>query len=40
MVEGRAEAIELNKTNPKVGITTTSRAIVELPLSGAATSTT
>ena len=33
-VVGRAEAIELNKTNPNLAITATSRQAVELPLPG------
>lgn len=32
-VVGRAEAIELNKTSPTIGTTTSARAVVELPLS-------
>jgi carboxypeptidase family protein len=33
-VTGRADAIELNKTNPTIGLTSTARQAVELPLSG------
>jgi hypothetical protein len=32
-VTGRTEAIELNKTNPTIGLTSTARQAVELPLS-------
>jgi len=32
-VTGKAEAVELNKTNPTVGTTSTARQVVELPLS-------
>lgn len=34
-VEGKNEAIELNKTNPTVGMTATARQVVELPLGAA-----
>jgi hypothetical protein len=33
-VVGKAEAIELNKTSPTIGMTTSARAVVELPLGG------
>ncbi len=33
MVEGKATEVELNKTSPTVGTTSTSRQVVELPLS-------
>lgn len=32
-VTGKAEALELNKTNPTIGTTSTARQVVELPLS-------
>jgi len=32
-VTGKAEGVELNKTNPTVGLTSTARQVVELPLS-------
>lgn len=35
-VTGKAEGVELNKTNPTIGLTATARQAVELPLGGSA----